>query len=333
MKKFTLFYLVVFMTISSVISAQETQDTVAIDYIPEISLDTRFGFNQCLTDKSGRFYSDGVYLNIDGIISPHFSYSSNVKFLTPESFGDEYSGIDAINWLLLTYEIGDFSISAGKDGIFVGSFEYEIYDLDAYFDMSSLFYNYFDCWQWGVSAAWSPAENQSIKIQVANSPLSYEDNHFAYSLAWRGGWDWYESYWSANMWQYDTDRFVKSLNFGNMFYFGDFSLMLDYMTRSRELNTLFTEDFTLLAEPSYGGIEWCRIFGKVGFERASDFIDYEFVGDNLYYGLGAEFFPLKENKDIRIHAAWTHNTGYSGCHQLNIGLTWKMNLTKALKLK
>lgn len=333
MKKFTLFYLVVFMAISSVSRAQEAKDSAAVDYIPEISLDTRLGFNQCLTDKSGRFYSDGIYLNLDGIISPHFSYSSNVKLFTPESFEEGYSGIDAINWLILTYETENFSISAGKEDVFVGSFEYDAYDLNAYYDMYSLFYNYFECWQWGVSAAWYPAENQSILIQATNSPLSYEDNHFAYSLAWRGGWDWYESYWSANMWQYDTDKFIKSLNLGNMFYIGDFTLMLDYMTRSRSIKSLFAEEFNILAEPSYSGLEWCRIFGKMGFERVSDIIDYEFVGDNLYYGLGAEFFPLKENKDIRIHAVWTHNTEYSGCHQLNIGLTWKINLTKALKLK
>jgi hypothetical protein len=319
------------MAISSVSHAQEAKDSAAVDYIPEISLDTRLGYNQCLTDKSGRFYSDGIYLNLDGYISPHFSYSSNVKLFTPESFEDGYSGIDAINWLQLTYEIGDFSISAGKDAIFVGSFEYEAYDLDAYYDMYSLFYNYFDCWQWGVSAAWYPAENQSIQIQVANSPLSYEENHFAYSLAWRGGWDWYESYWSANLWQYDSGKYVKSLNLGNMFYLGDFSILADYMTRSASFNTLFSEDFTAVLQPAYEGLEWGRFFVKAGYERASEIIDYEFTGDNLFYGLGAEFFPLKENRNIRLHTTWTHNTQYSGCHILNIGLTWKMDLTRTVK--
>ena len=55
MKKLFPFYLVVFLTISSAIFAQEAEDTTAIDYFPEISLDTRFGFNQSITDTSGRF--------------------------------------------------------------------------------------------------------------------------------------------------------------------------------------------------------------------------------------------------------------------------------------
>ncbi len=324
MKKLFPFYLVVFMTISSAIFAQEAEDTTAIDYIPEISLDTRLGFNQSITDKSGRFYSDGIYLNIDGNISPHFSYSSNIKFLSPE-YGSN------ICWLLLTYENDWFSISAGKDAIFVGGFEYDAMEVDTYFDMSSLFYNSFDCWQWGASAAFYPAEGHSILLQVANSPLAYDPNNFAYALAWRSECDWYESYWSVNLWQYDKGAFVKALNLGNKFHMGDFSLVLDYMTRSYEFNNLFTEDFTALAMPSYEGCSWCRPFLKVGFERASDILEYDFVGDNLFYGVGAEFFPVRNYRDLRVFATWTHNTEYTQSHQINIGATWRMDLTKALR--
>lgn len=331
MKKITFFYLVACMAISSVVYGQDTEDTATIDYIPEISLDTRLGFNQCFTDKSGRFYSDGVYLNVDGIISPHFSYSTSLKIFTPDYFGEDFSGLDAINWLLLTYEIGDFSISVGKDAVFTGSFEYDANDIDSYFEMNSLFYNYFDCWQWGISAAWYPTETQTLSLQVTNSPLSYEPNQFAYNLAWRGEWDFYESYWTANLWQYDADKYIKSLNFGNCFYFGDFSMVVDYTTRATALNTLFTEDFSALAMPAYEAADWCRLFVKFGYERASEIMDYEFVGDNIFYGVGAEFFPLKENKNIRFHTYWTHNTEYSGCHIFNMGFTWKMDLTKAIK--
>ena len=53
-------------------------------------------------------------------------------------------------------------------------------------------------------------------------------------------------------------------------------------------------------------------------------------GDNVFGGAGFEYFPLKEDKDIRLHAAWSYNENMSG-HTFDIGLTWKMNLTKALK--
>jgi len=91
MKRFFVFLGVVFMTIGSAVSAQEA-DSMAplqksswgdaktdelIDYMPDISLDTRFGYNQYFTDGTGRFNGDGLYLDINGYISPHFSYSLN----------------------------------------------------------------------------------------------------------------------------------------------------------------------------------------------------------------------------------------------------------------
>ena len=103
------------------------------------------------------------------------------------------------------------------------------------------------------------------------------------------------------------------------------------MTRSYELNTLFTEDFTALAMPSYEGCSWCRPFLKVGFERASEILEYDFVGDNLFYGVGAEFFPIRNYKELRLFATWTHNTEYTQSHQINIGATWRIDLTKALR--
>ena len=46
---------------------------------------------------------------------------------------------------------------------------------------------------------------------------------------------------------------------------------------------------------------------------------------------GAEFFPLKSNKDVRIHAIWASNSHLTTGHYINIGLTWKFNLTQAGK--
>ena len=49
----------------------------------------------------------------------------------------------------------------------------------------------------------------------------------------------------------------------------------------------------------------------------------------MFYGAGVEFFPLKQDKDIRAHIAWTSsNTGFN---TLDIGLTWKFDITGAAK--
>ena len=344
MRKLFVFLGVVLMTIGSAVSAQEVDSTVPLqksswgdaktsettDYIPDVSLDMRGGFIQDFTGKAGRFMGDGLYLDINGYISPHFSYSLNQRLAS--TYYEDNSGFEGTNWLTLTYEIGDFAFTAGKDGLLVGSFEYDEYDLDAYGTMNSMFYNMLDCWQWGVYGTWYPADDHEVSIQVANSPFSYgEPNLFAYAAAWRGSWDHYESYWTANLWQMEPGSYVKALNFGNRFYFGNLTFDLEYMTRGAEVKGLFTKDFTLMTKPSYNMADRLTVFGKFGWERTAEDLPYELAyeeclgSDYLFYGAGLEFFPLKDNQDIRLHATWSGNN--FGGNRLDIGLTWKMNLT------
>ena len=348
MKKLLVFLGVVLTTIGSAVRAQEVDSTATLqksswgdanemevtDYIPDISLDMRGGYAQDFSEGIGRFFGDGLYLDINGTIGSGFSYSINQRIAS--SYYDDNSGFNGTNWLTLTYEIGDFAFTAGKDGLLVGSFEYDAYDLDTYYDMNSMFYNMLDCWQWGAYATWYPADDHEVSLQVANSPFSYgEPNLFAYAAAWRGAWDFYESYWTVNLWQTEPKHYVKALNLGNRFYFGDLTFDLEFMTRGAEMKALFTKDFTLLAAPSYNIIDRLRVFGKFGWERTAEDLPYELAyeeclgSDYLFYGAGLEFFPVKDNSDIRLHAAWAGNN--FGGNRLEIGLTWKMNLTRTAK--
>ena len=311
MRRLFVFLGVVLMTIGSAVRAQGTE------FIPDISLDMRGGYKQDFAERAGRFYGDGLYLNIDGKISQHFSYSLNQRLAS--SYYEDNSGFNGTNWLTLTYEVSDFAFTFGKDALLMGSFEYDAYDLDTYYDMNSMFYNTFDCWQWGVSAAWYPAEDHELIFQFANSPFAYgEPNRFAFALGWRGAWSWYESYWTANLWQYDKGRFMKAVNLGNRFHAGSFSVDLDIMGRFGEMDDPFC-GWTASLSPSYGISDWGRAFVKAGIEG------------NAYFfgGAGFEYFPLKENKEIRIHAAWSCSDW--GVNILDIGLTWKFDITGTAK--
>lgn len=330
--------------------SNEEQGFDVVDYIPDISLDARYGYNRTTPGKIGGFGGDGLYLDINGKISNRFSYSLNQRLTTDpgESF------FDATCWLTFAYEVGNFAFTAGKDALLVGSFEYDAYDLDSYYDMNSRFYNSFACWQWGVSASWSnDAETSTLIAQVANSPFvvnPFEDNMYAYGVAWRGAWDSYESYWSLNMWEYEPGCYVKSVNLGNMFYAGGFSLMLDGMARGAKVKDLL-RDVTVSAMPSYEFGDRFRLFGKFGWERNDLIQPYDFTGeyafdeedmeellsgeiapsqDYLFYGAGLEFYPLKEDKSLRLHAIWASNND-TDAHTISIGATWKMNLTRGFK--
>ena len=342
MRRIFVFLGVVFMTIGSAVRAQEV-DSMAplqksswgdakksevIDYIPDVSLDMRGGFSQDFTNGTGRIFGDGLYLNIDGYISPNFSYSFNHRLAS--TYYEDNTGFNGTNWLTLTYEVGSFSFTAGKDALFVGSFEYDAYDLDSYSSMNSVFYNMFDCWQWGASAAWYPDDSNSVLIQAAESPFRLEDRTLmAYAAGWRAEYDFYESYWTANMWEYERGKFVKALNLGNRFHIGNFSCDLEYMTRASDLKNFFINDFTAIIAPSYEIGDMVRLFAKCGFERVREENMFEDYGMGIFYGAGAEFFPLKDDKDVRLHATWSSSMSFGDI--LNVGLTWKMDLTRAAK--
>jgi hypothetical protein len=265
MKKLSVFLGVALWAIGSAVGAQEVDSTATMqksswgdakeitDYIPDVRLDTRFGYSHDFAEETGRFGGNGLFLDINGKISPRFSYSINHRIASFE--GEDGLGFDNTNWMLLTYETDYFSVSAGKDALFVGSFEYDAYDLDSYWQMNSLFWNTIAPWQWGVSASCYPADGQTLSLQFCNSPFSTIDtgNLFAYAIAWRGEWDWYESYWTANLWQYTPKDYVRALNLGNRFHLGDFTIDLEYMSRGTSWKGLFSDDFTVLLAPSY---EW-----------------------------------------------------------------------------
>ena len=343
-------------------SGEDVANENVVDYVPEISLDARFGYQRQSSSRIGGFGGDGLLLNIDGKIGKHFSYSLNHKLSAP--VGEDSSVFDATNWLTLSYDVGNFTFTAGKDALAVGSFEYDAYELDCYYEMGSMFNYNLNCWLWGASAMWTNnSETTSFALQVLNSPFTFaprEDNLYSYNLAWYGAWDWYESIWSVNLMEYAPGEFVKMVALGNMFYAGNFSMMVDLMARGNDWSDSLDQDYTLAFQPAYNFGESVRLFGKLGVEHLSDDVEYDFWGEYpaledkiaaneenpyvmpaylvggkeyVYYGAGVEYFPLKENKSIRLHAAWASNN-YTNRHFFNVGpvLFYSMALAFAEKL-
>ncbi len=369
MKRLFCFLVATFAVAGSAVYAQEVDSMVpmqtltseedvtieeSVDYVPAISLDARFGYDGIVSGKAAGFGGDGLFLNIDGKISKHFSYSLCHRLF--ESAGEDSSVFDATDILTLSYEVGNWAFTAGKDYVILGNWEYDAYDLDAYFDMNTMFYNSFDGRRWGVTAAWTnKSETSTFLLQVANSPYSEEpkvSSLYSYALGWQGAWDWYESYWTVNMWEYSHGCFVKNIALGNIFYVGDFSLTADFMMRAVDLDEL-TDNLSLTLQPAYEVCDKVRVFGKFGWEKDSgnmfhaDGLSLDDLRqeneenealmpvyilpdkDYLFYGAGVEYFPIKDNKNVRLHAVWASNN-YTKRHGINIGLTWKFDVVNAI---
>ena len=338
-------------------SGEDVSANEIVDYTPSISLDSRFGYGGIVSGGAAGFGGDGLYLNVDGKISKHFSYSLCQKLFSQH--GEDDSVFDNTDWLTLSYDIGQFTFTAGKDVLMVGSFEYDAYDIDSYFDMNSMFYNSFSCYQWGAKAMWTNrSETTSLAFQITNSPFSYapkEENIYSYNLGWYGYWNSYESIWTCNFMEYAPGQFAKMIALGNTFHIGDLSLGVDCIMHSDDFSS--ATNTTINFMPSYEFGDKFRLFGKVGWERVGENLPYDFWGEYLssedmilaneeniytlpaflvsgkdywFYGAGLEYFPLKENKSIRLHAAWASNN-YTNRHSINIGLTWKFDVVGAVK--
>jgi hypothetical protein len=83
--------------------------------------------------------------------------------------------------------------------------------------------------------------------------------------------------------------------------------------------------------PSYEFSDWGCIKGRFGWEKCGEdaLMEYGYDGSYMFYGLAAEFFPIEDYEDLRIHASWGH--GCNRSHILNIGVTWKFSLTQTVK--
>ena len=149
----------------------------------------------------------------------------------------------------------------------------------------------------------------------------------------------FQPMWSLNFVEYQSGKFMNYISLGNNFSFRRVSFFVDVMHRSLLHNYTFFKDFTVVGKVTFDLCDRARLFVKAGH----DYNNLKKAGDwsvlpgtsIARFGCGFEFFPLKDNKDLRLHAVGSHNTGKNGNpagtlsdkqSYLSIGLTWRMNI-------
>ena len=124
------------------------------------------------------------------------------------------------------------------------------------------------------------------------------------------------------------------------------------MMRGVDMDEL-TDNLSLTLQPAYDICDKVRLFGKFGWEKDSGNMFHEdglslddlrqeneecttvmpaYIlpdKDYLFYGAGVEYYPIKNNKNVRLHAVWSSNN-YTDRHGINIGLTWKFDVVNAI---
>lgn len=317
-----------------------TQDT-----IPTVRLkfDTRFDYtNKFPTSDTLSHTSsfDGRYLNIilEGELNNKFSYKYRQRMIQ-DGKPDYQSFFNATDWLYLTYKINsNFSVTGGKQVVSIGGYEYDAAPIDLYF--WSTFWNNVVCYQIGGTVTYtSPNQKHSIGFQVANSPFTTKtlQDIYSYNLIWYGNFGWFNTIYSANRIEFEKNEYINYIALGNRIVVKNFAVELDYMNRFADSQEKLFADYSVIGSLKYVFSDKVKVFAKAGYDennaqKATDLFIYDrFVvpgTEYFFYGVGVEYFPVKNSKDVRIHAAWTSNNSSVQYHTFSIGLRWQMNVLK-----
>lgn len=290
----------------------------------------------------------GKYLNIrlDGNLTDNFSYSYRQRLNKPNVNSTFF---DATDWLTLTYKHNNWSISAGKQVVAIGGYEYDRPPIDIYF--SSEYWNHIACYQIGASAAYTTSdEKDKIMFQFCESPFRknalniQNEEMFAYNLMWYGNHGAFSSMYSVNMIEYLPGQFINYIALGNRFTFGKFALELDIMNRAMSGATFFLNDYSVIGELSWRPVDRLNVFVRASYDRNKTVTGDLCVApgtDLVRAGAGVEYFPLKNYKNLRLHLNCCYTDG--DCPATTVlrpnqiiadgGLTWYMNLLNIKRKK
>ena len=314
-----------------------------------IGVEARFDYlNEALAgnqiDAASGFKARYINFRLDGQILPNFTYSWRQRLNKVNSASDFVNNMD---WFHLTYKpIKNLAISAGKQVVMIGGFEYDRAPIDIYF--CSEFWNNVNCFQLGASISFITTDNEdAITFQVCQSPYdTASTDYYAYNLYWSGTHEWYTALHSVNLLQYAPGKYDLYFALGNQFKFGDATIQLDLMDRGTTFDEFMFNNFSIMGEVSYLIADRVNVFAKYTYDTAGE----EYATGLFVYpdtrisrvGGGVEYYPLghKGNRDVRLHAAYVYsfgdNTNPNGT-ALNkgsfftAGLTWKIDLMKAAR--
>ena len=304
-----------------------------------LSFDARGDFSATYDDKNETLYNSflGKNLNVmfNGNISDKFSFKVRQRLNRP--INDEVGYFHATDIANLTYSINDkFSITAGKLIVALGGYEYDLAPIDLYF-LSKFTNNITSCYEFGVALNYA-TKKDLFGFQVINSPFAVNRNGnegiYAYNLSWYGNYGWFNSIYSFNLMEYRKGKFVNYISLGNLFKFNEFEFEFDFQNRTTADNIEFLTDFSLIGNLKYQFNNQWKFFVKGGYDQNKSDIDSDVLSNKAYIvlpdteyvfaGLGAEFFPLKDKKDIRVHAYGALTSEKSNKLLFNLGLTWRI---------
>ena len=321
---------------ASAMGADDRDEIIRLDVDARLDYQRDWNDGHTVSDNTG-FEGKYLVIRVDGNITGNLSYSWRQRLNKNHNDG---SFFDATDWVYLNYDINRWSLSAGKQVVAIGGWEYDRAPIDLY--GCSVFWNNIPCYQIGASAAYRLSDSDRLSLQFCESPFFRTDNRdmYAYNLMWSSTHGIYSSLWSANLIEYAPDRYISYLALGNRFSFGKVALELDLMNRAASRQAFFFKDWSVMAELSYRPTAKWNLHVKGTYDRNATTTDADLCvlsGTKMtMVGGGLEYFPLaNSNHTLRVHANCYYSTGTNTNTAdvmqdktvlLDLGVKWTMNI-------
>ena len=331
-----------------------SQEAEASGNTPTLIISPRFEVNPYFqTGSEGirgvDFGNSSLYTLFEGSIGENFSYSMSNHWLStdPASLYQNAfrsDDVDFIDWLTLSYSVGNFTFTVGKDMLAVGGYELDPMDVAQHPLLCSTFWHNCAIYQWGGRVEYKKAdEASSVAFQFAPSPFGcrpFKSKLCTTSLVWYGENGCFAPIWSVNLIEYDRGQFVKLASLGNGFFFDNLAIEADFMYKHLNYEGQ-NHEFSAVGKVGYTLKDKVEIFVKGGYEYRSgmDIFGYEdefgFIPTDssargyAFYGGGVNYYPLRKSQDLRLHALIAANN-HAKSVALSIGATYHFNLTQTI---
>ncbi len=336
MKKFYFVLLTTFISLSAFSQYKESSDVIEQllwdDKMLNILIDTRIDV-RTETDNGNlnelRFYGQALKIWFAGEVIPGIRYRVRHRLNRSESpFQDGYSYATDYAWL--AFDIGkNWTITAGKQSVQLGTFEYDYGTADVY--LSSMVNSDFINYKTGIEAAYKFSD-QLLHFQLINSDPTqfatekYKNKALAALVMWEGALfkKVLDTRIGYGIFQHDSNTFYNWLTAGLQLNTGRFTTELDYYLGERnmdygsvvgiDLGRRFVRDQSAALNLEYNSGKWRPAIKGVWNQR------YDKGYNSTAYdswGIQAvmEYYPFSHSlvKDLRFHLMYSYShTDFKG---------------------
>ena len=312
------------------VSAQEADNSgrsVELSVIPRLDLNPTFtpGGSTGFTLGNTSLYSlfeGNITDNLSFSVANHwaaFGQLDDILAPTKALYQNTLYSYDVnwLDWAYLTYSFGQFSVSLGKDMITTGGLEFDDYDFEVHPSLVSSYWHALASYQWGGKFGFTtPSESDSFSFQVTTSPFGerpFASKLFNYSLEWRGEHGILETIWSATALGTEPGEFQPVFCLGQRLNFDSVSVGLDAFSvigdEDEEENTVLHKGITIMPSILYSPSDKFDILAKGGYENYALETVEDVTVRQWWAGLACHWYPLKDSRDLRVHAVAAYRPG------------------------